>query len=556
MRTAAALCLAARAAGSLAELTRPYQMGPQAHPYDRMFYNPELGNGTAGAGYTVDRWLADLASRYGQITHVLLWATYPNLGIDDRNLYELTRSLPGGAEGFSVAVDQLHARGVHVLLSYLGWDTGTQGPSNTSYRNGEWDPEQLAMLMKETHVDGFNGDGGAGCTAAFYEEALRIYKPIAMEGEGGLGQPDKINYDTYGWAEGYLADDIGAVNDAPFVDRPKWISNGKSMQVWSDRYSGSPESRDETPGIYSPASLNMSQGVSKMTEIQVCWFNGQGYETWENVWGCWNEITERDGEALRRIGILLRYFGERGFLSSSDWTPFTTALSKASMDDGVFASAWPLLAAAGTRDHEETLYTLVNRKPDSITAELLLHAPPPPSQQGMAPNGTALLVTKYYDCWHGKELHPVGATGVISVALEGWGFGCVLATTNTSAAAARDGDDGPPLSSERDTSREMIFMAELRTSSFQQPQTLEALLRAMAALTTGKPLASFSTEWSYLQQTMTPSPSLPLRPLMKKKKAIDANEVYVPACPDFIFEASSVEIEGAAGSGVGVQFPW
>ena len=255
------------------EWTQTAYMGPQAHPYDRYFYDPSLGNGTGGAGYTVDRWLDDLASRYGKITHVLLWATYPNLGIDDRNLYQLTRSLPGGAAGFSVAVDQLHERGVHVLLSYLGWDTGTHGPANTTYRNGEWDPQQMAQLMKETHVDGFNGDGGAGCTAAFYEEAARVYKPVAMEGEGGLSRVDAVDYDTYGWAEGYLADDPQAVNDAPFVDRPKWLSGSKSMQVWSDRYSGSPESRDETPGIYSPASLNQSLGVSKITEIQVCWFN-------------------------------------------------------------------------------------------------------------------------------------------------------------------------------------------------------------------------------------------------------------------------------------------
>ena len=103
------------------------------------------------------------------------------------------------------------------LLVITGWDTGTRGPSNATYRNNEWDPQQMAELMKETHVDGFNGDGSAGCTAAFYEEALRVYKPIAMEGEGGLVPGSgAINYDTYGWAEGYLADDITAVNDAPY----------------------------------------------------------------------------------------------------------------------------------------------------------------------------------------------------------------------------------------------------------------------------------------------------------------------------------------------------
>lgn len=33
------------------------------HPYDRFFFDPALGNGTGGAGYTVDKWLGDLNKR-------------------------------------------------------------------------------------------------------------------------------------------------------------------------------------------------------------------------------------------------------------------------------------------------------------------------------------------------------------------------------------------------------------------------------------------------------------------------------------------------------------
>ena len=43
------------------------------HTYDRMFFDPALGNGTNGAGYTVDKWLADLNTRYGKIDRVILW---------------------------------------------------------------------------------------------------------------------------------------------------------------------------------------------------------------------------------------------------------------------------------------------------------------------------------------------------------------------------------------------------------------------------------------------------------------------------------------------------
>ena len=29
--------------------------------------------------------------------------------------------------------------------------------------------------------------------------------------------------------------------------------------------------------------------------IQQAFFNGAGFESWENVWGIWNGLTERDG---------------------------------------------------------------------------------------------------------------------------------------------------------------------------------------------------------------------------------------------------------------------
>ena len=41
--------------------------------------------------------------------------------------------------------------------------------------------------------------------------------------------------------------------------------------------------------------------------IHQAFFNGAGFESWENVWGVWNGITERDGELLRRVATILRW---------------------------------------------------------------------------------------------------------------------------------------------------------------------------------------------------------------------------------------------------------
>ena len=48
---------------------------------------------------------------------------------------------------------------------------------------------------------------------------------------------------------------------------------------------------------------------NKTDNLQAAWFNGVGYESWENVWGTWNGITPRDGEAIRRVAAMLRYLG-------------------------------------------------------------------------------------------------------------------------------------------------------------------------------------------------------------------------------------------------------
>lgn len=50
---------------------------PQTLMWDRYLWDPEIG-------WTVDKFLEDLNTRYGGIDAVLLWPTYPNIGVDDR----------------------------------------------------------------------------------------------------------------------------------------------------------------------------------------------------------------------------------------------------------------------------------------------------------------------------------------------------------------------------------------------------------------------------------------------------------------------------------------
>ncbi len=85
-------------------------MQPQMMVQDRFFYDPVAGN------YTVDRYLDDLQQRYGGIDAVLIWPTYPNMGIDNRNQHDMIRCMPGGVAGVRQMIADFHKRGVRVLF--------------------------------------------------------------------------------------------------------------------------------------------------------------------------------------------------------------------------------------------------------------------------------------------------------------------------------------------------------------------------------------------------------------------------------------------------------
>ena len=84
--------------------------------------------------------------------------------------------------------------------------------------------------------------------------------------------------------------------------------------------------------------------------VHIAWFDSDGVETWESVWGSWKGITPYDGEQIRRAAKKLRYFEAEGYLQSPDWEPHITYV----VQNNVYASRWPL------RRENSTLWTLVN----------------------------------------------------------------------------------------------------------------------------------------------------------------------------------------------------
>ncbi len=371
---------------------------PQMMVEDRYFYDPGTGH------YTVDKYLDDLEKRYGGIDSVLIWPVYPNIGIDNRDQYDMVRAMPGGVAGVKQMVADFHRRGVKVLFPFMPWDQGTRDMGTATW-------EATAELMAEVGADGINGDTLWGIPRAFRTASDAVGHPLALEPEHAFSAPfEALAWNNMAW--GYWQ-----YPNAPMVSVFKWLEPRHMVNV-CDRWNH-----------------------SKVDNLQYAFFNGVGYESWENIWGIWNQITPRDAEALRRVATIERAMAN--FLMSQEWQPYAETEQA-----GIFASRWP--------QGKNTLWTIVNRTPYDIEGRQLRL----PVQAGM----------HYFDLWHGVELAPEAAGGSVflTLAIEAHGFGAILATA-----------DAPDV-------------------------TLQKLLTEMKQLT-ARPLSSYSKDWTFAPQKMVPS---------------------------------------------------
>jgi len=418
---------------------------------DRYFYDPVAGR------YTVDRYLDDLEARFGGIDSVLIWHVYPNIGVDDRNQFDLAHDLPGGLDGLRGAVDDFHRRGVKVFLPTMPWDHGT-------HESGRKDWHAIAEIVKAVGADGINGDTYNGVPRAFFDACDALGRPVVLQPESTISAEEQLIWNVQSWGKKVPAD------VTPSVAKWKWLEPRHMINV-ENRW-----------------------GRERTNDLQYIFFNGVGYNAWENVWGVWNGLTPRDAQTLRRIATISRRFAP--LLVSAGWEPYQPTLQR-----GVFASRFP---GAGL-----TLWTLVNRHESAVAGEQLAL----PHADG----------TRYLDVWNGTELTPRlrGAEAVLEFAFEARGFGAVLA----------------------------ISPAQLSADSRTMLDGLDAFLQQMAAFAM-TPLQSLSTAWQSLPQQLVP--------MARTKPAASAHDgmVTIPATSDFEFVVGGIEIEGQTWDGVDVQYPW
>jgi iron(II)-dependent oxidoreductase len=415
--------------------------------WDRSLYDPQTRR------YTPEKFLAETESRLGPIDAVLLWHVYPNIGVDDRNQFDLLRDLPGGLPALKKLVDDFHRHNVKVLFPVLAWDSGTREEDAPPSR-------ALTQLLKEIGADGINFDTLESVPADYRPASIAAGHRLAFEPQFEI-RDESLAWSTLGWNDWVTWEDV-PYPFTPMVSKTRWLEPRHMIDV-TDRFT-----RDKTDSL------------------QHAFFNGEGYAVLENLWGFWYPMSPHDAEAVYRFTRIERAFAAN--LASADWEPHTPALQS-----GVFASKFPL--------PQRTLWNIVNRNEYDVAGEQLRV----PYRAGL----------HYYDLWHGAELQPriAGQEATLSFAMEGLGYGAILATEEATSTA--------PLN-------ELLpFMAERSR----------------------KPLRDYSRAWSFVPQTMVEIPAT------KPAAAAPPGMIKIPE-GDFDFSVRGIEIEGGNDPGADVQYPW
>ncbi|MCG3181949.1 MAG: Hercynine oxygenase [Phycisphaerae bacterium] len=278
--------------------------------YDRRLYDA-----------TTRRWRAaeflDAGLRdFGGYDQVVLWVSYPRLGVDGRDQFAMFDDLPMHHAGDGPPApalkhwgDVCHARGVRVLIGYNPWDTATDPAER--HRGG------MIELLRGCGADGVYLDTMKAVPPG-WPEAMRaaLGRPIAFESEGG--PPPAAMADMHSsWGQGYPVEPP----DRFYRDR-YWFPRHKIF-LTSNRHS-----RDH------------------WDELRAAFFTGSGVVIWENVFGNDTRWPGRDRALARALLPIMRATWQH--YGSDDWEPFAPV-----EDSALAANRWP--GPMGT------LFTVVTR---------------------------------------------------------------------------------------------------------------------------------------------------------------------------------------------------
>jgi hypothetical protein len=250
--------------------------------------------------YTVDHYCRKMNKEFGGFNSVLLWHSYPHIGVDKRNQYEIFDLMPGGIDSLIKVINQFHNNGVKVFIAYTPWDEMTN-------RENFPDEYMIAETVKRLNIDGVFMDTKSEGATSLREELDKHKKGVVIIPELAPEYNDIFGEKACSgsWAQKYFV--------KPYPDygvlHLKWLEP-RHMQFQINRWSR-----------------------SHHDELLAAWINGSGIQVWENVFGSWSPWNATDRMDIRRMNRLWQFFSD--LYTGDSWKPFIPTGNK-----NVFASFW------------------------------------------------------------------------------------------------------------------------------------------------------------------------------------------------------------------------
>lgn len=276
--------------------------------WDQDFYDRKT------ADYTIQNFIRRGKQLYGGDEVLGFWPTWPALGMDQRNQWDMYRTLPGGLKALKKVVQQAHQEGAKIMIAYNPWDESTRREDHLT---------GMQHLIKATDVDGVILDTW-GKSSAEMQAAADAAKPGMVLYSEGMAIPRDM--------PGIIS---GRVHNA----------------------------------LYYPPILNLNKfirpdfAIFRVTELKyepirreynLSLFNGHGIEM--NIFSPGRpDWAEAD---YRYLGAVLRPLREHNKVFKKDYTPLVYTLH-----DGILANRWG--------GEQKTIYTLYSTLPQGYYDRLL-----------------------------------------------------------------------------------------------------------------------------------------------------------------------------------------
>ncbi len=139
------------------------------YAWDKFYYDLTKGD------YTLQDFLDRGKKLYGGDEVISIWPTWPTLGLDQRNQFDLFKDLPGGLEAMKTQAALSRAKGTRFFVCYNPWDEGTNAKNHF---------EGLYDLILATDADGVVLDTKAEAGREFQDAADRVKPGVVMYSEG------------------------------------------------------------------------------------------------------------------------------------------------------------------------------------------------------------------------------------------------------------------------------------------------------------------------------------------------------------------------------------